>query len=92
MVLAVTKKLQDIQKGGYMNEAQRKWTERKCRELDDYFCTHFPLTDKHAEEVVAWVGKIIDQAKGSKDDCRAEVRQALFEVLEKWERKLNEKG
>ena len=56
------------------------------------FAITFPLTDEQAEKVVDWVGKIIEQAKGSKDDCRAEVRQALFNVLEKWERKLNEKG
>lgn len=75
-----------------MNDIQKKWTERKCRELDDYFCTHFPLSEEQAEEVVAWVDKTINQAKGSKDDCRKEVREALFNVLEKWERKLNDKG
>lgn len=75
-----------------MNDIQKKWTENKKKELDNYFCTNFPLSEKQAEEVVAWVDKTINQAKGSKDDCRKEVREALFNVLEKWERKLNDKG
>lgn len=73
-----------------MNEKQKEWTKQKQEQLDAYIESHFPLSDEDAEHVVKWVGEIIDMAKGEKDDCRDEVRRALFDVLEKWERKLHE--
>ena len=74
-----------------MTEIQKKWTEKKQQELEDYYNTHFPITDDDALVIDSWLDKTISQAKGEKDDCRAEVRSALFDVVEKWERKLIER-
>ena len=70
-----------------MNEAQRQWTSKKKDELEAYCSKHYPLSDQEANEVVEWIDKTVSMAKGKTSDCRDEVRHALFDVLDAWERK-----
>lgn len=75
-----------------MTEKQIEWTNKKQRELDAYIESHFPLDDDTSNQIVEWIDKTVAQAKGKTSDCREEVRRALFDILEKWEKKLHEES
>lgn len=68
-----------------MNEAQKKWTEEKCNNLQEYFNQHWPLSDAQWESVADYIEKVVNLAKGN-----AEVRSALFDVVEVYQRKAEE--
>lgn len=65
-----------------MNEKQIKWTKSKCGELEKYIKNHFPLSDEQWESVTDYVKKVVDMSNEN-----AEVRAALFDVIEIYDRK-----
>lgn len=68
-----------------MNDKQRQWTQSKCDELKRYMDQHFPLSDEQWESVADYIEKVVNLAKGN-----VEVRSALFDVVEIYQRKSEE--
>lgn len=69
-----------------MNQAQKEWTIARQKELIA-MCEQFnPITDEQAEKIISFIEKTVDKAKGKTTDCREEVRNALFDVIEKYDR------
>jgi hypothetical protein len=64
-----------------MNEQQKKWTENHCEELRTYLKNHPNLTDKECEAATGYVSVVVSLSKDNK-----EVRSALFDVLEEFDR------
>jgi len=73
-----------------MTEVQQKWIKDKQNELDTYIQQHFPMDDSECEYVVDYVSSIVAKVRAKDENSGNEVRRALFDVLEKWERKLHE--
>lgn len=65
-----------------MNEKQKNWIENHCNELKTYLSSHVNLTDNEFAAAVGYVEVVVSLAKGN-----AEVRSALFDVLEEFDRR-----
>ena len=72
-----------------MNEKQREWTQKHCRELRDFKNLNPNISDDMYRDVTGYVNVIISLARGNK-----EVQSAMFDVLEEFQRKYerNKKG
>lgn len=73
-----------------MTEVQQKWIKDKQNELDTYIKQHFPMDDSECEYVIDYVSSIVAKVRAKDENSGNEVRRALFDVLEKWEKKLYE--
>lgn len=69
-----------------MNEKQRNWTKTQCAILKNYLDSVPVLSDKVAEAVAGYITVVSQVAKG----CESEVRSALFDVVEPFQRKAEE--
>lgn len=69
-----------------MNEKQQKWTNTQCNILKSYLDSAPVLSDKVAESVAGYITVVSKVAKG----CESEVRSALFDVVEPYQRKTEE--
>ena len=65
-----------------MNEKQKEWTNRHCNELKIYLEQFSVLTDRQNEAVSGYIDVIVSLSKGN-----AEVRDALFDVFEEYQKK-----
>lgn len=68
-----------------MNEKQIEWTLNKCNVLIEYMEDNFPLSDEQWESVAEFIGKVVSLAKGN-----TEVRSALFDTVEPYQKKAEE--
>lgn len=68
-----------------MNEEQKKWTKRHCDELYLYLKDQPVLSDDVSEAATGYVKVIVALSKDN-----AEVRSALFDVLEAAENRAKE--
>ena len=68
-----------------MNDKQREWTVRHCNELKAYLDQMQVLTDEISEAVVGYINVIVSLSKGND-----EVRNALFDLIEPYQRKAEE--
>ena len=69
-----------------MNEKQQVWTKTQCSILKNYLESAPVLTDEVAESVAGYIAVVSKVAKG----CESEVRSALFDVVEPYQRKAEE--
>jgi hypothetical protein len=69
-----------------MNEKQQNWTKTQCNILKNYLDSILVLSDKHADAVAGYIAVVSKVAKG----CESEVRSALFDVVEPYQRKAEE--
>lgn len=65
-----------------MNEKQKRWTNTQCAILKNYLDDTPVLSDKVAEEVAGYIAVVSKVAKG----CEAEVRSALFDLIEPYQK------
>lgn len=65
-----------------MNDAQKKWTQKKIDAMQQYMESHFPLTDEQWNSVTDTISKIVTEAKGN-----AEVREMLLDFISAWDLK-----
>ena len=68
-----------------MNEKQQRWTQNKCDRLNNYIKNKFPLSKEQWESVADYIDKIVEMSKGN-----SEVRSALFDTVEPYQRKAEE--
>ena len=73
-----------------MNDKQWKWTKARCNELGIYLKTNSPLSQGQWDSVGGYI-EIIVSLSGSSKEINAEVRSALFDVVEPYERKEQER-
>jgi len=64
-----------------MDEQQKKWTKTRCDELRKFFETYPNPSDEDYENIAGHIAFVVSLAKGNK-----EVRSALFDVLEEFDR------
>ena len=64
-----------------MNERQREWTERHCRELRNYKALNPNMSDDMYRDIAGYVNVITSLARENK-----EVQSAMFDVLEEFQR------
>ena len=69
-----------------MNEKQQKWTKAQCGILKSYLESVPVLSDKVAESVAGYIAVVSMVAKG----CESEVRSALFDTVEPYQKKAEE--
>lgn len=69
-----------------MNEKQQKWTNVQCNILKNYLDSIPVLTDEDAEAVAGYIKIVTKVAKG----CESEVRSALFDTVEPYQKKAEE--
>ena len=65
-----------------MDMQQREWTERHCNELKAYLSSHVNINEEISTAAIGYVSVIVSLAKGSD-----EVRNALFDVLEEFDKR-----
>ena len=65
-----------------MNEEQKRWTDRHCKELKIYLEQHPRLTDAQSEAVIGYIEVIVALSKDN-----AEVRSALFDLIEPYQKR-----
>lgn len=63
-----------------MNEKQKNWIENHCKELRTFLESEI-LTDDTASAAIGYAQVIVSLAKGN-----TEVRSALFDVLEEFDK------
>lgn len=68
-----------------MDEKQKEWTQKKCDQLKEYIENHFPLSEQQWESVAEFIDKVVSLAKGN-----VEVRSALFDTVEPYQKKAEE--
>ena len=69
-----------------MNEKQQNWTKTQCNILKTYLDSIPGLTDQEAETIAGYIQVVAKVAKG----CEKEVCNALFDVVEPYQRKAEE--
>lgn len=69
-----------------MNEKQQNWTRTQCNILKIYLDSITVLADKHADEIAGYIAVVSKVAKG----CETEVRSALFDTVEPYQKKAEE--
>ena len=68
-----------------MDAKQQEWTQKKCGQLKEYIEKNFPLSEEQWESVAEFIGKVVSLSKGN-----AEVRSALFDTVEPYQKKAEE--
>lgn len=68
-----------------MDAKQKEWTQKKCDQLKEYIEKNFPLSEEQWESVAEFIDKVVSLAKGN-----TEVRSALFDVAEPYQKKAEE--
>lgn len=69
-----------------MNEKQQIWTKTQCGILKTYLDGIPVLTDQEAEMIAGYIQVVAKVAKG----CERDVCNALFDVVEPYQRKAEE--
>lgn len=69
-----------------MNEKQIEWTLKKCNELKDHMEGHWPLSEEQWESVDKYITTVVSLAKGHEE----EVRNALFDTIEPYQKRAEE--
>ena len=69
-----------------MNEKQQKWINTQCAILKKFLDFIPVLTNEDADVVAGYIAVVSEVATG----CEAEVRRALFDVVEPYQRKAEE--
>ena len=65
-----------------MNEEQKRWTDRHCKELKMYLEQCPGLTDAQSESAVGYIEVIVALSKGN-----VEVRNALFNTVDPYQKR-----
>lgn len=65
-----------------MNERQQEWVKNHCEELRTYLKNHPNLTDEECKAATGYVSVVVSLSKDNN-----EVRSALFDVLEEFDRR-----
>lgn len=68
-----------------MTEAQQKWVDKRILELKSTIERKWPLSQSDWNSLADTIAKIVDMAKGN-----AEVRRALFDFIEPYQKKAEE--
>lgn len=69
-----------------MNEKQQKWINAQCAILKKFLDSIPVLTNEDADVVAGYIAVVSIVATG----CESEVRNALFDVVEPYQRKAEE--
>lgn len=69
-----------------MDIKQQNWTRTQCNMLKNYLDSIPVLSDKVADAVAGYIVVVSKVAKG----CESEVRSALFDTVEPYQRKAEE--
>jgi hypothetical protein len=65
-----------------MDEQQKEWTNRHCKELRNFLEMNKNITDETCQAAIGYAAVVVALAKGNK-----EVQSALFDVLEEFDRR-----